>query len=63
MCDHKRLRVDELIEGVDFNWEEIDDIRLRVFTKEYLLMVRPRCCEAGCRNCPWEYKKTKKTSK
>ena len=50
MCDHKRLRVDELIEGVDFNWEEIDGIRLR-------------CCEAGCRNCPWEYKKTKKTSK
>ena len=63
MCDHKRLRVDELIEGVDFNWEEIDGIRLRVFTKEYLLMVRPRCCESGCRNCPWEYKKTKKTSK
>jgi hypothetical protein len=63
MCDHKRLRVDELIEGVDFNWEEIDGIRLRVFTKEYLLMVRPRCCESGCKNCPWEYKKTKKTSK
>lgn len=63
MCDHKRLRVDELIEGVDFNWEEIDGIRLRVFTKEYLLMIRPRCCESGCRNCPWEYKKTKKTSK
>ena len=48
---------------VDFNWEEIDGIRLRVFTKEYLLMIRPRCCESGCRNCPWEYKKTKKTSK
>jgi hypothetical protein len=63
MCDHKRLRVDELIEGVDFNWEEIDGIRLRVFTKEYLLMIRPRCCESGCKNCPWEYKKTKKTSK
>ena len=63
MCDHKRLRVDELIEGVDFNWEEIDGIRLRVFTKEYLLMVRHRCCESGCKNCPWEYKKTKKTSK
>jgi hypothetical protein len=63
MCDHKRLRVDELIEGVDFNWEEIDGIRMRVFTKEYLLMIRPRCCESGCRNCPWEYKKTKKTSK
>ena len=63
MCDHKRLRVDELIEGVDFNWEEIDGIRMRVFTKEYLLMIRPRCCESGCKNCPWEYKKTKKTSK
>jgi hypothetical protein len=60
MCDHKRLRADELIEGVDFNWEEIDGIRLRVFTKEYLLIIRPICCKSGCRNCPWEYKKTKK---
>ena len=63
MCDHKRLRVDELIEGVDFNWEEIDGIRMRVFTKEYLLMIRPTCCQSGCKNCPWEYKKIKKTSK
>jgi len=57
MCDWKRLRTDELIEGVDFNWEEINGIKLRVFTKEYLLMIRPKCCESGCKNCPWGYLK------
>jgi hypothetical protein len=57
VCDWKRLRVDELIEGVDFYWEEIDGIKLRVFTEEYLLMIRPKCCETGCRNCPWGFKK------
>ena len=57
MCDLKRLKSDELIEGVDVNWEEINGIKLRVFTKEYLLMIRPKCCESGCKNCPWEYLK------
>ena len=57
MCDWKRLRSDELIEEVDFNWEEINGIKLRVFTKEYLLMIRPKCCESGCKNCPWGYLK------
>jgi hypothetical protein len=57
MCDWKRLRTDELIEGVDFIWEEINGIKLRVFTKEYLLMIRPKCCESGCKNCPWGYLK------
>ena len=54
MCDWKRLRVDELIEGVDFYWEETDGVRLRVFTEEYLKMIRPKCCESGCRHCPGE---------
>jgi hypothetical protein len=57
MCDWKRLKSDELIEGVDFNWEEINGIKLRVFTKEYLLMIRQKCCESGCKNCPWGYLK------
>ena len=59
MCDWKRLRVDELIEGVDFYWEEIEDVRLRVFTEEYLKMIRPKCCESFCRHCPWGFKKKK----
>jgi len=63
MCDWKRLRVDELIEGKDFYWQEIDGIKLRVFTKEYLLMIRPKCCESGCLNCPWEYTKKIKNEK
>lgn len=60
MCDSKRLRVVDLIEDVDFYWEEIDGIRMRVFTKEWLLMARPSCCESGCINCPWDYKKKNK---
>jgi len=57
MCDWKRLRVDELIEGVDFYWEEKEGIRFRVFTEEYLKMIRLKCCESGCRHCPWNFKK------
>ena len=38
MCDNKRFHIKDLIEGVDFNWEEINGVKLRVFTKEYLLM-------------------------
>jgi len=61
MCDNKRLKTSELIEGVDFYWQEIDGIKLRVFTKEWLLMARPKCCESGCINCPWGYLKQKKS--
>ena len=57
MCQNKRLHISELIEGVDFNWEYKDGVRMRVFTKEYLLMVRPKCCETSCPNCPWDYNK------
>jgi hypothetical protein len=60
MCDWKRLKVNELIEGVDFYWEEKDGIRMRVFTKEYLKTIRPMCCESGCINCPWGYLKKSK---
>jgi hypothetical protein len=57
MCNHKRLHIEDLIEGVDFYWQEIDGIRMRVFTKEYLISIRPMCCESGCINCPWDYLK------
>lgn len=56
MCTNKRLKLSDLIEGVDFNWEIIRDEKIRVFTKEWLLMVRPKCCESGCKNCPWDFK-------
>jgi hypothetical protein len=59
MCDSKRFHIEDLIEGVDFNWEEINGVKLRVFTKEYLLMIRVKCCESSCKNCPWEYKSKK----
>jgi hypothetical protein len=57
MCDNKRLKANELIEGVDFYWQEENGVKIRVFTKEWLLMVRPKCCETSCLNCPWEYNK------
>ena len=59
MCDSKRFHIEDLIEGTDFNWEEINGIRVRVFTKEYLLMIRPSCCKSSCTNCPWKYNKRK----
>ncbi len=57
MCQNKRFHIEDLIEGVDFYWEEIDGVKYRVFTKEYLLMIRHKCCENSCKNCPWDYKK------
>jgi hypothetical protein len=54
MCQNKRLRANELIEGVDFYWEEIDGIKMRVFTEEYLKIIRPVCCNTGCRHCPFK---------
>ena len=63
MCDHKRLHISELIEGIDFYWEEVDGIRMRVFTEEYLKMIRPLCCKSFCRHCPWGYKNKKASDK
>lgn len=63
MCQNKRLHIEDLIEGIDFNWQEINGVRIRVFTKEYLLMVRPKCCESFCPNCPWEYNKSNENTK
>ena len=61
MCEWKRLKVSELIEGVDFYWEEKGGIKMRVFTEEYLKMIRPVCCKNSCKHCPWGYKSEKKS--
>jgi len=63
MCENKRLKADELIEGVDFFWEERKGTRMRVFTKEYLMRIKKSCCKGGCKNCPWGYEKKKKKKK
>ncbi len=34
MCDNKRFHIEDLIEGIDFNWEEIGGIKL---TRHYNL--------------------------
>lgn len=57
MCSNKRIKIVDLIEGVDFYWEESDGIRYRVFTEEYLKSVRPICCNSGCRHCPFKSQK------
>ena len=57
MCQNRRLRINELIEGIDFYWDEIEGIRLRVFTEDYLRSIRPVCCETGCRHCPFKKEK------
>lgn len=57
MCSNKRIKIVDLIEGVEFYWEESDGIRYRVFTEEYLKLVRPICCNSGCRHCPFKSQK------
>jgi hypothetical protein len=57
MCTNKRLKIEDLIESIDFYWIEEDGFRYRVFTEEYLKTVRPACCKSGCRHCPWKYEK------
>jgi len=46
-----------LIENVDFYWCEIDGIRLKIFTEEYLKKTRVICCKSFCKHCPWNYRK------
>ncbi len=47
-----------LIEGIDYYWEEVDGVRYRVFTEAYLLR-RGFCCNNGCKHCVFK-KKNKK---
>ncbi|MEK6829880.1 MAG: DUF5522 domain-containing protein [Nanoarchaeota archaeon] len=47
----------KLVEGVDFYWIEVNGVKYRVFTEEYLLK-RGFCCNNGCKHCP--YSKDKK---
>lgn len=56
MCENK-VQSKKIIEGVDFHWEDIQGVRLRVFTKDYLRRVRVFCCQNFCKNCPWDYRK------
>lgn len=46
----------KLIEGEDYT---IDELGRYVFTSAYLLK-RGYCCESGCRNCPYGFKKNDK---
>jgi hypothetical protein len=45
---------EKLVEGVDYTIDP--ETGFLVFTREYLLK-RAYCCESGCRNCPYGYKK------
>ena len=48
----------ELREGEDYTIDPATGNL--VFTAAYLKR-RGRCCESGCRNCPWEFAKRKKS--
>ena len=44
---------EELVEGRDY---VVDQSGRYIFTREYLLR-RGYCCENGCRNCPYGFRK------
>lgn len=48
-----------LIEGVDYYFEEKDGITYKVFT-EYYLSNRGYCCKNKCRHCPFSFTKKNK---
>ena len=43
----------EVIEGEDYYYDESGKM---VFTEKYLAK-RGRCCQSGCKHCPYGYKK------
>lgn len=43
-----------LIENIDFYFEEKDGIKFKVFTEHYLLK-RGFCCQNICRHCPYGF--------
>ncbi len=47
----------KLIEGEDYYWETVDDVKYRVFTELYH-KKRGFCCNNNCRHCA--YKKNEK---
>lgn len=53
------MRKPELIEGIDFYFDEINGLRFKVFTESYLLK-RGYCCGNNCRHCPYSINKNKK---
>ena len=44
---------DKLIEGEDYYYNEEGKV---VLTEEYL-KKRGKCCQSGCKHCPYGYKK------
>lgn len=47
-----------LIEGLDFYFENRDGIKFKVFTAHYL-SKRGFCCKNNCRHCPYGFKTDK----
>lgn len=43
-----------LIEGVDYYFEEKDGVKFKIFTEHYL-SKRAYCCKNRCRHCPYGF--------
>lgn len=49
-------RFTELREGIEFTWQGSS----LVLTEEYLHSLG-KCCQSGCRRCPWQYRREAST--
>lgn len=43
-----------LIEEIDYYYEEKDGVRFKIFTEHYLLK-RAYCCQNRCKHCPYSF--------
>jgi hypothetical protein len=52
----------KLVEGEDYYWETVDDVKYRVFTEAYH-KKRGFCCKNNCRHCAYKKDDEKKEDK
>lgn len=52
------MEKNKLIEGIDYYFETVGEIKYKVFTEKYH-KNRGFCCNNFCRHCPYKNKKTK----
>ena len=53
MLTNQLISISKLVEGEDYYWETVDDVKYRVFTEAYHAK-RGFCCNNSCKNCPYK---------